>query len=49
MTYTIAAGKSFNMVLSHPDKLGPSSPPRPQSQEETLRDMQREFAGWDPQ
>lgn len=48
MTYTIAAGKSFNMVLSHPDHSGPSTSQPPQSQEETLRDMQREFAGWDP-
>ncbi|KAL8407053.1 hypothetical protein RB596_005523 [Gaeumannomyces avenae] len=48
MTYTIAGGKSFNMVLSHPDKPGPPSP-YPQSQEETLRDMQREYEDWDPQ
>lgn len=45
MTYTIAAGSSFNMVLSHVDKTDPST----WKQESTLDDMKQEFSGWDPQ
>lgn len=45
MTYTIAAGKSFNMVLSHVDKTDPST----WKQESALDDMRKEFTGWDPQ
>ncbi|KAJ5324216.1 hypothetical protein N7476_002816 [Penicillium atrosanguineum] len=43
MTYTIGAGKSFNMVLSHPDDTDPST----WDQTTALSDMQREFQGWD--
>ncbi|CAG8891135.1 unnamed protein product [Penicillium egyptiacum] len=43
MTYTIGAGKFFNMVLSHPDDSDPST----WDQENTLSDMRREFQGWD--
>jgi hypothetical protein len=41
MTYTIGAGKSFNMVLSHPD----DSDPATWDQQNTLSDMRREFQG----
>lgn len=43
MTYTIGAGKSFNMVLSHPDNSDPST----WDQVTALSDMRREFQGWD--
>ncbi|KAJ5403239.1 hypothetical protein N7509_003110 [Penicillium cosmopolitanum] len=43
MTYTIGAGKSFNMVLSHPDTTDPVSWDR----SDALSDMKREFQGWD--
>lgn len=43
MAYTIGAGKSFNMVLSHPD----DSDPTTWDQQNTLSDMRREFQGWD--
>lgn len=46
MTYTIGAGKSFNMVLSHPDDSDGSG--WNQNKEETLENMRREFQGWDP-
>jgi salicylate hydroxylase len=45
MTYTIAAGKSFNMVLSHVDRSDPCT----WDSKTALDDMRREFAGWDPQ
>ncbi|KAF9887004.1 hypothetical protein FE257_010620 [Aspergillus nanangensis] len=44
MTYTIGAGKAFNMVLSHPDDTDPST----WDQSTALRDMRAEFRGWDP-
>jgi salicylate hydroxylase len=44
MTYTIAAGKSFNMVLSHPESLDPSM----WRQGTELEDMRNHFEGWDP-
>ena len=44
MTYTIAAGKSFNMVLSHVDTTDPAT----WKQQNALSEMQREFLGWDP-
>lgn len=44
MTYTIGAGKSFNMVLSHPDNTDPST----WDQTTAVSDMKREFQGWDP-
>lgn len=43
MTYTIGAGKSFNMVLSHPDDSDPST----WDQQNTLSEMRCEFQGWD--
>ncbi|KAJ5787279.1 Monooxygenase FAD-binding [Penicillium paradoxum] len=43
MTYTIGAGKSFNMVLSHPDDSEPST----WDQATAISDMRREFQGWD--
>lgn len=43
MTYTIGAGKTFNMVLSHPDDSEPST----WDQATVLSDMKREFQGWD--
>ncbi|KIM95487.1 hypothetical protein OIDMADRAFT_45296 [Oidiodendron maius Zn] len=44
MTYTIAAGQSFNMVLSHVDTTDPAT----WKQQNALSEMQREFLGWDP-
>lgn len=43
MTYTIAAGKSFNMVLSHVDHSDPSK----WTQETAIADMRIFFRGWD--
>lgn len=43
MTYSIAAGKSFNMVLSHPDRSDPST----WNQADTIAEMRRHFSGWD--
>lgn len=44
MTYTIGAGKTFNLVLSHPDDTDPSG----WDQSRALEDMKAEFRGWDP-
>jgi salicylate hydroxylase len=44
MTYTIAAGSSFNMVLSHVDHSDPST----WKQETALQDMREHFKDWDP-
>lgn len=44
MTYTIAGGKSLNMVLSHVDHTHPST----WKAETAIQDMQKYFAGWDP-
>jgi salicylate hydroxylase len=44
MTYSIAAGESFNMVLSHVDT-SDSSTWKP---ENAVKDMQGYFKGWDP-
>jgi salicylate hydroxylase len=44
MSYTIAAGKSFNMVLSHVDP----TPPSTWKPENAIKDMREYFAGWDP-
>jgi salicylate hydroxylase len=44
MSYTIAGGKSFNMVLSHPETSDPST----WKQETALTDMKKHFEGWDP-
>jgi salicylate hydroxylase len=47
MTYTIAGGRSFNMVLSHPDRSDPAAWNQ-QSPDKILSDMQSHFSGWDP-
>jgi salicylate hydroxylase len=44
MSYTIAAGKSFNLVLSHPD----DSDSDTWDQSTALEDMKAQFTGWDP-
>ncbi|KAJ6104926.1 hypothetical protein N7486_003615 [Penicillium sp. IBT 16267x] len=44
MTYTIGAGKAFNMVLSHPDTTDPST----WDLSKAVDDMKAEFEGWDP-
>ena len=44
MSYSISAGKSFNMVLSHPD----DSDPDTWNQQSALDDMRIHFKGWDP-
>ncbi|TLD15423.1 uncharacterized protein PgNI_02143 [Pyricularia grisea] len=44
MSYTISAGKSFNMVLSHVDHSDPST----WKADTAVADVNREFAGWDP-
>lgn len=44
MSYTIAGGKSFNMVLAHPE----ASDPTTWNQETVIEDMKRHFDGWDP-
>jgi salicylate hydroxylase len=44
MTYTIAGGNSFNMVLSHVDHTDPVT----WSQNSNIDNMRKEFAGWDP-
>jgi salicylate hydroxylase len=47
MTYTITAGKSFNMVLSHKDTRDPSSWSK-MSKAEIMSEMMDQFRGWDP-
>ena len=44
MSYTIASGKSFNMVLSHMD----DSPPETWSKRDAIQDMRQSFRDWDP-
>ncbi|KAF2084433.1 FAD/NAD(P)-binding domain-containing protein [Saccharata proteae CBS 121410] len=44
MTYTIASGATFNMVLSHPSTTAPST----WVQSTALADARAQFAGWDP-
>lgn len=44
MTYTIAAGSSFNMVLSHVD----DSDPATWKPEDAIKEMRAHFSGWDP-
>lgn len=46
MTYCIAGGQAFNMVLSHPDR-NASAAPAPEK--EMLETMKKEFEGWHPQ
>lgn len=43
MSYTIAAGKSSNMVLSHKDHSNPDT----WTQAFARDNIQKEFAGWD--
>lgn len=45
MSYPISGGKTFNMVLSHPDEgeIDPSA-----SQETLLAEMRKNYEGWDP-
>lgn len=43
MTYPISSGKSFNMVLSHPE----SSDPSTWNRDAELQDMMKHFEGWD--
>jgi salicylate hydroxylase len=45
MTYTIAAGESFNMVLSHIDRSDPAT----WTGKFTKEAIQHEFRGWDSQ
>lgn len=45
MTYSIAAGKSFNMVLSHPAQS--DSDPVPGNHKDTVAEMRHHFSGWD--
>ena len=47
MSYSIAGGGLFNLVLSHRD-LSDHTEWSKLSQEEVIRDMQKEFDGWDP-
>ena len=47
MTYTIAGGKSFNMVLSHPDRSDPATWNQ-QPPDKILSDMRSHFQSWDP-
>jgi salicylate hydroxylase len=47
MSYAIAGGKSFNMVLSHPDRSDPATWNQ-RGPEQTLSDMRSHFDGWDP-
>ncbi|KAH7304653.1 hypothetical protein BKA65DRAFT_205867 [Rhexocercosporidium sp. MPI-PUGE-AT-0058] len=44
MTYTIAGGDSFNLVLSHVD----NSDPATWSQNSSIDNMRNDFVGWDP-
>jgi salicylate hydroxylase len=46
MTYTIASGKSFNMVLSHRDGSDPNT--WPTDPEERLKQMRGYYQDWDP-
>lgn len=44
MTYTIAGGKTFNMVLSHPE----TDDPETWDQTKAIESMKQHFRGWDP-
>jgi hypothetical protein len=48
MTYCIAGGQAFNMVLSHPDRDAATST-APDASQDILERIQKEFVGWDPQ
>ncbi|SLM37660.1 salicylate hydroxylase [Lasallia pustulata] len=45
MTYTIAGGKSFNIVLNHAEDTHPST----WNQDSNIADMREQFGDWDPQ
>ena len=45
MTYTIAGGKSFNIVLNHAEDTDPST----WNQDSNIQDMREQFGDWDPQ
>lgn len=45
MSYTIAAGQSLNLVLSHIDR----SDPNTWNQTSAKEHIEKEFGGWDPQ
>lgn len=45
MTYTIAGGRSFNIVLNHPDDTDPST----WNPDSAVEDMKEHFRDWDPQ
>jgi salicylate hydroxylase len=45
MTYSIAGGKTFNLVLSHVDHTDPST----WQPENAISDMKEYFHGWDSQ
>ena len=44
MTYTIAGGNTFNMVLSHPE----AEDPETWDQSKALESMEDHFRSWDP-
>ena len=44
MTYPIAGGDTFNMVLSHPETEDPAM----WDQSKALESMKEHFKGWDP-
>lgn len=46
MSYPISGGKTFNMVLSHPDDGSATDTPKPQ--DELLKEMRDNYKGWDP-
>lgn len=46
MSYLIAGGDTFNLVLSHPAP--PAKGPAEVSLEQILREMRDSYAGWDP-
>lgn len=46
MTYCIAGGQAFNMVLSHPDR---NASTVPGADHDVLETMKKEFECWHPQ
>ena len=46
MSYPINGGKTFNMVLSHPDERVEGE--GPMDQESILHEMRENYRGWDP-
>ncbi|KAL6250173.1 hypothetical protein RBB50_002474 [Rhinocladiella similis] len=44
MTYSIASGKIFNLVVTHPESTDPST----WDQQDNIAKMQAHFDGWDP-